>query len=273
MRFSIQASSSHLLLAALCWLAGSPPQWAQTATTPITPPAVDTPTPAVTTDAPPAASEDINQAFKDPDMDVAQWVERFEGESREIFTCRETILDALQLQPGMRVADVGAGTGFFSRLLADRLGRQGWVYAVDISPAFMRHVAEVSRQQGIENITAVLCAEDSVNLPAESVDLVFVCDTYHHFAFPEKTLASIRQALQPGGHLVVIDFEREVGKSREWVLQHVRAGKDEFAREIIKAGFELERDMRIDGFHENYLLRFVKTPEASAGNRSGEPVP
>jgi predicted methyltransferase len=95
-------------------------------------------------------------------------------------------------------------------------------------------------------------------LPAASLDLAFVCDTYHHFAYPEKSLASIHRALKPQGALIVIDFEREVGKSREWVLQHVRAGKDVFTEEILRSGFEMEAEVPIEGFHENYLVRFVK---------------
>lgn len=237
---------------ALCGLGSWPGLLAQTAVAPPEPPATIAESAA-------AVPEDINQTFKDPDMDVSQFVERFEGESREIFACRDRILDVLQLQPGMRVADVGAGTGYFSRLMARRVGEHGWVYAVDISPAFIRHVADVNRTQGIQNVTAVLCAEDSINLPEESVDVVFICDTYHHFAYPDKTMASINRSLKLGGYLWLIDFEREVGKSRDWVLQHVRAGKRVFRDEIVKAGLEFQAEVPIDGFHENYMLRFRKT--------------
>ncbi len=212
-----------------------------------------------------AIPDDINTAFRDPKMEVEQWVERFEGESREIYASRERILEALQLKPGMRVADVGAGTGFFSRLMARHLGDDGWVYAVDISPVFIKHISAVNREEQILNVTPILCAEDSVNLPRDSVDLVFVCDTYHHFEYPEKTLASIHRALRSDGHLVVIDFEREVGKSREWILQHVCAGRSEFTREILQAGFRLEGQVSITGFKENYLLRFQKVDKLPTG--------
>jgi SAM-dependent methyltransferase len=70
-----------------------------------------------------------------------------------------------------------------------------------------------------------------------SADLAFVCDTYHHFEYPHATLASIYQAVRPGGGLVLIAFVREPGVSREWILSHVRGGRDDFRREIEQAGF------------------------------------
>jgi ubiquinone/menaquinone biosynthesis C-methylase UbiE len=200
----------------------------------------------------------INDRFLDPEIDIQEWIDRFEGESREIFAQREAICQAARIQAGMRIAVIGAGTGFFSRLFAKQTGPTGRVYAVDISPAFIRHITELNEKLGLTNISPLRCAEDAVNLPAASVDLVFICDTYHHFEYPQQTMQSIHTALRPAGELVLIDFEREVGKSREWILGHVRAGKATFRQEIEAAGFEFEDEVVIDGFHENYLLRFRK---------------
>ncbi|QEG40970.1 class I SAM-dependent methyltransferase [Roseimaritima ulvae] len=104
----------------------------------------------------------------------------------------------------------------------------------------------------------MLGTDTSIRLPLESVDLVFVCDTYHHFEQPSETLASIYRALKPGGRLVVIDFDRIPGVSRGWLLGHVRAGKDGFRDEIEAAGFEFDDEVDVEGFEENYLLRFHK---------------
>ncbi len=98
--------------------------------------------------------------------------------------------------------------------------------------------------------------EDSVALPAASVDLAFVCDTYHHFEYPQSTLESLYAAIRPGGSLVILDFERIPGKSRPWVLEHVRAGKEVFRREIESAGFRFEREVTVEGLKENYVIRF-----------------
>ena len=202
----------------------------------------------------------INDEYKKQSVDT--WVERFESESREIYQHRGEIVDAVGPRPGMAIADVGAGTGFFTRMFAERVGPSGRVYAVDILPEFIEHIASRAKEHGLSQVTPVLCKEDSVELPTNSVDLVFMSDTYHHFEYPKSTLASIRRALRPGGEMVVIDFERIEGKSRQWVLDHVRAGEEVVVAEITGAGFE-----RVPGssekpfLQENYFLRFRKKGE------------
>jgi len=191
-------------------------------------------------------------------MSVEDYVKRFEIESREVYLARRAILSELAISPGASIADVGAGTGLFSRLFAKSVGEAGWVYAVDISPRFIEHINRQANAMDLNNITGVLCAENSINLPPQSVDVVFVCDTYHHFEYPKSTLASIYRALKPGGEFVVIDFDRIPGKSREWLLGHVRAGKEVFRSEIMDAGFVLDQEVAIEGFKENYFLRFRK---------------
>jgi ubiquinone/menaquinone biosynthesis C-methylase UbiE len=200
----------------------------------------------------------INKNFIDPEMSVEEYVKRFEIESREVYLARESILKELRISPGDLVADVGAGTGLFTRMFAKSVGETGWVFAIDISARFIEHINLQSSALDLDNITGVLCAEDSINLPPQSVDVVFVCDTYHHFEYPKSTLSSIHRALKPGGQFVVIDFDRIPGKSREWLVNHVRAGKDVFRAEIMDAGFVLDEEVSIAGFKENYFLRFRK---------------
>src|SRR4051812_13072805 len=197
----------------------------------------------------------INDPFKDPD--VAKFVGTFEGESREVYAARDKVVAACDLKPGMVVADVGAGTGLYSRLFARAVGPDGQVYAVDIAPKFLEHVRKTAREAGLKNVTPVLCNPDSADLPANSVDLVFVCDTYHHFEFPERTLASLYRALKPGGRLIVVDFIRIPGQSREWVLNHVRVGQEVVEKEIAAAGFRKAAEVK-DVLKENYLVVFEK---------------
>jgi ubiquinone/menaquinone biosynthesis C-methylase UbiE len=200
----------------------------------------------------------INDNFLDPNLDVQEWIERFEVESREVYLARKDILASLQLKPGDRVADVGAGTGFFTLLMSETIGEQGWAYAIDISPKFVEHLSKQFHQRKVENVTTVLCDQDSICLPPNSVDLVFICDVYHHFEYPADTLASIHRSLDPNGRLVLIDFERIPGVSRDWLLGHVRAGKKVFIDEVQAAGFELIAERKIPGFKENYFLEFRK---------------
>ncbi len=194
----------------------------------------------------------INKSFQDPS--VAKFEKRFEKEGREVYDKRQTIIKELGLRPGMTVADIGAGTGLFTRLLAPAVGKEGKVYAVDIAKSFVEHATKSAREQGWSNVEGLVCKADDALLPAASVDLVFICATYHHFEFPSKTMASILKALHPGGKLVVIDFERIEGKSREWLLKHVRADKALVTKEIKASGFDFEKEVPM--FKENYFLMF-----------------
>ncbi len=200
----------------------------------------------------------INKSFIDPNLDVDSYVKRFEIESREVFICRERILAACGIEKGDTVADVGAGTGLFTRMFSVVVGDEGWVYSVDIAPRFIEHINGEAAKHKLNNITGVLCAENSINLPPNSADVIFVCDTYHHFEYPESTLASIKRALKPDGHLILIDFERIEGKTRKFLMGHVRAGKEVFRAEVLDAGFKLIEEKKINGFEENYFLKFGK---------------
>ena len=197
----------------------------------------------------------INDSFKDPKVET--YVNMFEGESRVIYKNREAIVDALDLEKGMDVADIGAGTGFFSRMMAESVGRRGKVYAVDIAQNFIDHIDDKSDEQGIKNIDAILCTERSVELAENSVDVVFICDVYHHFEYPNDTLASIHKAVRDGGRVFIVDFERVVGVHREWVLNHVRCGKGVVSDELRDAGFDFIEEIDL-GMEEQYVISFRK---------------
>lgn len=203
----------------------------------------------------------INDSFADPDVDA--FSKRFEVESREVYARRQAIIAACDVQPGQTVADIGAGTGLFTRLFSEAVGPEGRVVAVDISQKFLDHIRDASRQANQKNIDTQLAATDSTRLPANSVDLAFICDTYHHFEFPLKTMASIVTALRPGGRLVLIDFRRIEGVSSDWTLSHVRAGQEVFESEILQSGLR-KRGEKPDLLKENYFVVFEK-PAGQAG--------
>ncbi len=200
----------------------------------------------------------INEQFAKPDLDVESFVKRFEQNDREAYAAREAITAALELKPGMRVADVGAGTGFYARLFAGQVGPEGKVYAVDISPAFLKHIAERARKDGQDKvIETILGTQDDTKLPAGSLDLVFTSDTYHHFEKPERVLATIHKALKPGGRLAVVDFDRREDSS-EFIRNHARAPKEVYFQEITAAGFELVPTPEAPPLRENFLAVFRK---------------
>lgn len=213
--------------------------------------------PAVPADEP-SAKPGINQPyFENPDP--GRWTERFETESREVYRARDKIVAELRLKPGAVVADIGAGTGLFTMLIAKAVGHEGRVYAVDIVPEFLPSIAQRARQEGLGNVETVLCTEKSVELKPRSIDGAFICDTYHHFEYPRHTLASLWDALRPGGWVAVVDFERIEGQSSEWVLGHVRCGKEVVRREFEESGFELVREANMrPALEENYLVFFRK---------------
>jgi ubiquinone/menaquinone biosynthesis C-methylase UbiE len=208
--------------------------------------------------APPPASgavdvAKINEPFRHV-TDVNSWVEKFEQDHREICAQRVAIAEAVGLKPGMKVADVGAGTGLFEPLFSTLVGPGGKVYALDISPEFVDHIKRRALVEALQNVDARRCPDDSTGLPAASVDVVFVCDVYHHFEHPEKNLASIRSTLAEGGRLVLVDFDKVEGKSSDFVLHHVRAGKSAVIEELASAGFQLDHEVAL--MKENYLLVF-----------------
>lgn len=196
----------------------------------------------------------INKSFDDPNVD--RFIKLFEVESREVYRFRDAIIAVLDIEPGMHVADVGAGTGLFTRLMAPQVGPEGRVYAVDIAAKFLDHIETKNQEAGIENVVSVQCDQHSTKLGPESVDRVFVCDTYHHFEYPHDTLNSIHRALRPDGQLMIVDFERVQGVSKPFVLGHVRCGKGTVTDEVLDAGFSLVAEIPL--MEEQYVLVFEK---------------
>jgi ubiquinone/menaquinone biosynthesis C-methylase UbiE/intracellular sulfur oxidation DsrE/DsrF family protein len=211
----------------------------------------------------------VNDTFRDPDPKA--FTERFEIESREVFAKRKEILEAIKLKPTDVVADIGAGTGLFTRLFASNVGPEGRVIAVDIAQKFLDHIEVTCREQNLRNVETLLCKDDSTELPPESVDVAFICDTYHHFEFPQKTMTSLLKALKPGGRVILIDFKRIQGESTDWTMDHVRAGQEVFEAEILQAGFQKADEVK-DLLKENYMVVFEKAVQKQAAVEDQAPT-
>lgn len=200
----------------------------------------------------------INAPFRDGALDVKVWTDRFEGESREVYRAREAIVAAIGLEPGMVVADVGTGTGLFVKYFSDAVGPTGRVVAVDIAEKFLTLVRERAAAAGLTNVETQLGTTGSAQLPPASLDVAFVCDTYHHFETPMTMLASLYSALRPGGRLVIVDYHRIPGKTSEFLMGHVRANRETVISEIEGAGFERLADPPAPFLDENYLVVFER---------------
>ena len=200
----------------------------------------------------------INDGYQKQDIEAA--IKLFESEKRDVAQCLDEILAACELKPGMMVADIGAGTGLFTRPLAAKAAPGGKVFAVDITGKFVEHVEKTCREQGLDNVETILSTPTSAKLPPASTDLVFTCDTYHHFEYPFKMLASIHQALRPDGRLIIID--------RKDASAHARAGQATVKKEVTAAGFAFLDERAVS--EREYLMRFQKT-DAPTGRPSEGP--
>ena len=199
----------------------------------------------------------INRDFLAPDLDVANMQGRFTADTRDVFVHRNAIVAAFGARPGETVVDLGAGTGVFTTLLARGVGPTGTVHALDPVPAFVEALRRLAAEQHQPWIAARRCDMQRTGLPPAAADRVLVCDTYHHFEYPQPMLADLFAVLRPGGELFVVDFERIPGVSRDFLIEHVRADKATVTAEIRAAGFVLREECAL-GLTENYALRWLR---------------
>lgn len=136
----------------------------------------------------------------------AEWLERSEREFEEHPSDAVLLLD---LKPGMHVADVGAGSGYFTVKMAKAVGPQGRVYAEDIQPEMLRLLRKRLQSAGLNNIELVLGTETDPKLPSRALDLILMVDVYHEFAQPQRMLKHLREALKPDGRLVLLEYRKE----------------------------------------------------------------
>jgi len=130
---------------------------------------------------------------------------RFESPDRAQKLQVERVMDILGIKQGVAVADIGAGSGWFTVRAARRTGKAAKVYAVDINPGFLQHIRERAQQEGLHNIETILDKEDDPLLPANSVDSVLLLKTYHEIAKPVPFLRNLRKALRQGARVGIID--------------------------------------------------------------------
>lgn len=136
----------------------------------------------------------------------AEWLERSERTFEEE---PDKALDALGTLAGLTIADVGAGSGYFTVRLAARVGAKGRIYANDLQPEMLKMLAARLARENIDNVTLVQGAIDNPKLQASSIDLALMVDVYHEFSEPQRMLRALRVALKPGGRLVLLEYRKE----------------------------------------------------------------
>ena len=166
--------------------------------------------------------------------DAEKWSHIFDDPQRDAWQKPHEVVQALGLTPDAAVADIGAGTGYFSARLANMLKR-GRVYAVDIEPDMVKYLGERAKREGLTNLVPVAGAADGPRLPAK-VDLVLFVDVYHHVDGRERYFRSLRQSLNPGGRVAIIDFRLD---SPEGPPKEARIAPERVKAEMKKAGYVL----------------------------------
>jgi len=136
----------------------------------------------------------------------AAWLERDERQQEER---GDLLLRELGLKPGMAVADIGAGTGYYARRMAPLVGAGGVVYATDVQPEMMKMLEDGAKKAGLTNIKPILGGLKSVNLPDASIDLAIMVDVYHELEFPFEVIDSLVRALKPGGRIAYVEYRLE----------------------------------------------------------------
>lgn len=152
----------------------------------------------------------------------------------------DEVVAALEIAPGARVADLGSGSGYFTRRLAAAVGEDGLAYAVDVDPEVNERLRARLAEENVPNVEVILAEPDDPKLPDGSIDLVFTCNTYHHLADRPAYFRRLRRDLAPDGRVAVIDYDGRKGLFVR-LIGHDTA-KDVLLREMDEAGYRVVRD-------------------------------
>jgi ubiquinone/menaquinone biosynthesis C-methylase UbiE len=165
------------------------------------------------------------------------WLEREERDKEENTSL---LLKNLNVQPGMMIADIGAGSGYHSSLLSKMVG-SGKVYAVDVEPEMIAFLKDRIQAEKTKNVVPVLSTEQTVGLPANSIDLMLLVDVYHEFSYPYEMGVSMLEALKPGGKLVLVEFRTEDAMVPIKTIH--KMSEKQAVREFKAAGFIFEKNI------------------------------
>jgi cyclopropane fatty-acyl-phospholipid synthase-like methyltransferase len=178
----------------------------------------------------------------------------FEAPARDKRLQIDRVMDMLGIEPGKSVADIGAGSGWFTVRAARRVAASGTVYAVDINPEAIQYIDQRAKKEQLQNIKTILSKPDDPQLPTDSIDAVLLLKTYHEVARPVALLRNLRSSLKPGAMIGVID--------RNGNGENHGVNKDVIVREAAQAGYELRDSqdfVKADGM--DYFLIFARKPD------------
>ena len=165
--------------------------------------------------------------------DAERYAKSFDDPARDAWQMPDRVIAALGLKAGSSVADIGAGTGYFSVRLAKSAGK---VFASDIEPNMVKYLQQRAMKEGLKNVTAVQAKADSPNLP-EPVDVILIVDTFHHIPGRVAYFTGLKKSLKPGGRIAIVDFKKG---SPDGPPEEFKFTPDQISGEMGKAGYALQ---------------------------------
>ena len=188
--------------------------------------------------------------------DIKQYLEQLDSEERDQHQKPKHVIEALNLKPGLAVADLGSGSGYFTRRFIEAVTETGKVYAVDVDPEMLKYAEEsIVRMHRSYAAEFILARPDNPKLPYESIDLLFVCNTYHHLEERTKYFSDAKSALKPGGRVAVIDFYHDERSGKLGFPKHHLVSRETVIAELTDAGYKVIREHYF--LPKQYFLEFT----------------
>ncbi|HKN87074.1 MAG TPA: methyltransferase domain-containing protein, partial [Nitrospiraceae bacterium] len=191
--------------------------------------------------------------------DIHQYLEHLDRAERDADQQPERVIEALDLQPGLSVADIGAGSGYFTRRFAQAVTETGRVYAIDVEPGMLQYAkASIARMPIPSTVEFILAQPDNPQLPPQSVDLIFLCNVYHHLNDRPAYFSNVRSALKPGGRIAILDFYHDARSGDVGFPRKHLVARETVVEEMAKAGFQVAREHTF--LARQYFLEFSPVP-------------
>lgn len=191
--------------------------------------------------------------------DLKSYLERLDSAERDKDQKPHQVIEVLALKPGMAVADLGSGSGYFTRRFVEAVTDSGKVYAIDVEPEMLAYVRNsLDHLHTPYTAEFILAGPDSPKLPTESVDLIFLCNVAHHLEHRATYFANVVSALKPGGRVAIIDFYPDERSGNLGFPKRHLVPRDTLIEEMAKAGYRLLREHHF--LPQQYFLEFAPEP-------------
>ena len=175
-----------------------------------------------------------------PPGSIDGYIKMLESPDRASYQMLDRVIESLCRKEGNAIADIGAGSGYFTVLFSKRAGKNGKVFACDIEKGMIDYIEKRIKNENLKNVVPILCKPDDPMLPQSSVDLIFICDTYHHIGKRGDYLTLLKKYLKPGGRLTIVDYQKH--ETPYGPPLSMRIDRKEIIKEITGAGYKLDAE-------------------------------